>query len=76
MLSRETVETYRRMSAARRLRLTLEMIRASTPDLFSGPPEVVDRRFELLLRQNDLRNQRMLEGIARTRYHISPEETR
>lgn len=76
MLSRETLETYRRMAPAERLRLTLEMIRASTPDLLRRSPEQVDRRFELLRLQNDLRNQRMLEGIARTRYKNSHEETR
>jgi hypothetical protein len=65
MLSQETLERYRRMSNAERLKLTLEMIRESTPALFQGPPDVVARRFELLRRQNDERNRRMLEGIAR-----------
>jgi len=67
MLSRETLERYRRMTNAERLQLTLQMIREATPALLEGPPEVVDRRFELLRRQNDERNRRMLEGIARTR---------
>lgn len=35
-------------------------------NLLKGTPEQVDRRFELLRRQNDERNRRMLEGIART----------
>jgi len=67
MLSRETLEQYRRMTSSERLRLTLEMIREATPFLLKGTPEQVDRRFELLRRQNDERNHRMLEGIARTR---------
>jgi hypothetical protein len=67
MLSPETLEDYRRMTASQRLRLTLEMIRDATPYLFQGTPEQVDRRFELLRRQNDERNLRMLTGIARTR---------
>jgi len=67
MLSRETLETYRQMTPAERLGLTFQLIDASLPDLFRGTPEQVDRRFELLRRQNDLRNRRMLEGIARTR---------
>ena len=67
MLSRETLESYRRMSCAERLRLTLEMIREATPYLLRGTPEQVDRRFQLLRLQNDDRNRRMLEGIARTR---------
>jgi hypothetical protein len=54
------------MSNAERLRITLEMIRENTPYLFRGTPEQVARRFELLRRQNDERNRRMLEGIART----------
>jgi hypothetical protein len=43
------------------------MIRVETPYLLRGTPEQVDRRFELLRRQNDERNLRMLTGIARTR---------
>ena len=66
MLSRETLERYRRMTNAERLKLTLEMMRANWPAMFQGPPEVVRRRFELLRQQNDERNRRMLEGIART----------
>ncbi len=67
MLSRETLEEYRRMTDSQRLQLTLQMIRESTPALLEGSPEVVERRFELLRRQNDDRNLRMLTGIARTR---------
>jgi hypothetical protein len=43
------------------------MIRENTPYLLKGPPDVVDRRFQLLRRQNDERNRRMLEVIARSR---------
>lgn len=67
MLSRETKERYRRMTNSERLKIVLEMIRENTPYLLRGTPEQVDRRFELLRRQNDERNRRMLEGIARTR---------
>jgi hypothetical protein len=67
MTSRETAQRYRRMTPSERLRLTLEMIREATPYLLRGKPEVVDRRFELLRLQNDERNRRMLEGIARTK---------
>ena len=65
MLSRETLERYRRMSPSERLRLTLDMIEESIPYLLRGTPEEVDRRFELLRRQNDERNRRMLEAFAR-----------
>jgi hypothetical protein len=67
MLSPESLERYRRMSLSERLELVLQMIREETPHLLAGPPDVVDRRFELLRRENDLRNEAMLRGIARTR---------
>ena len=43
------------------------MIEESIPFLFQGTPEEVDRRFELLRRENDIRNYNMLIGIARTK---------
>lgn len=67
MLSRETLESYRRMTTDERLALTAEMIRENTPYLLAGPPEVVARRFELLRRQNDERNENMLRALARTK---------
>jgi hypothetical protein len=67
MLSPETLEQYRRMTPSERLKLTLQMIDESIPYLLKGTPEQVDRRFELLRRQNDERNLRMLTAIARTR---------
>jgi hypothetical protein len=66
MLSRETIESYRRMTVAQRAELVLAMIRDNAPALLHGPPEVVDRRFELLRRQNDERNRAMREHLART----------
>ena len=67
MMSRETAEQWRRLTNGDRLRIVLEMIRESTPDLLRGDPAVVDRRFELLRRQNDERNRRMREGFARSK---------
>lgn len=67
MMSPETAQHYRRMTASERLELTLEMIREATPFLLRGTAEQVDRRFELLRLQNDGRNRSMLEGIARTK---------
>jgi len=67
MLCRETLEEYRRMTPGQRLDLTLRMIRENEPYLFQGPPEIVQRRFELLRRQNDARNRAMLKGIARSK---------
>jgi hypothetical protein len=67
MLSQETLERYRRMSNSERYAITRELIRENTKYLLQGPPDLVARRFELLRRQNDERNQAMLEAIARTR---------
>lgn len=67
MLSKETLEGYRRMTPSQRLALTLRMIEENEPYLYMGTPEVVARRFELLRRENDARNRNMLEGIARSK---------
>jgi hypothetical protein len=64
MLSKETIEAYRRMTPGQRLALTLQAIREAQPYLFMGPKEVVRRRFELLRRENDARNRQMLERLA------------
>jgi hypothetical protein len=68
MLSRATLQAYQRMTAGERLKLACEMSDQAALDLLQGPPEVVARRFELLRRQNDERNRRMLEGIARSKH--------
>lgn len=70
MLSEETLAEYRRMTPGQRLSLTLRMIKENTPYLLKGPPEVVGRRFELLQRENDARNQNMLTVLARTRKNV------
>lgn len=67
MLSRESHEQWARLDLGQRLKIVLRMIRESQADLSRGPPDVVARRFELLRRQNDERNRRMLTAIARTR---------
>jgi len=67
MLSDETLEAYRRMTPGQRLALTLKLTEESEPYLLYGTPEQVNRKFELLQRENDERNRRMLEAIARTK---------
>ena len=67
MLSPETLERYRRMTPGERLALSIQITQESEPYLLYGTPEQVDRKFELLRRQNDERNRNMLEAIARTR---------
>ena len=64
MLSPETLEAYRKMTPGERLALSMQAMRDSMPYLLAGPPEVVDRRFELLRRENDARNRAMLERLA------------
>ena len=64
MMSAETREQYRRMTTSERLAITFELIRFNLPALLQGPRELVDRRFELLRRQNDERNRLVLEKIA------------
>ncbi|MFO7902228.1 MAG: hypothetical protein ACQESR_19800 [Planctomycetota bacterium] len=53
------------MTPGQRLQMTCEMIRENTPHLFFGTPDEVQRKFDLLRRENDERNRRILEGIAR-----------
>jgi hypothetical protein len=67
MLSQETLDEYRRMTPAQRFNLTLRAIRENIPYLDSGTPEQVVRRFELIRRENDLRNENMLKAMARLR---------
>lgn len=67
MLSQETLDEYRRMTPAQRFNLTLLAIRDDMPNLDLGTPEQVARRFELIRRENDLRNENMLRAMARLR---------
>ena len=75
MLSPEALERYRQMTLSERLAPVLQMIREETPHLLAGPPEVVDRRFELLRRENDLRNRAMLEGLARAKAKAADKQS-
>ena len=67
MLSPETLESYRRMTLGERLRLTLELQEQSEKYMLVGGNDVVQRKFELLHRENDARNVNMLTAIARTK---------
>ena len=66
MLSKETLERYRRMTTGERLKLVLRSIDENEPYLLRGRSEVVNRRFELLQRENRLRNENILNGLARS----------
>ena len=65
MLSRETLETYRRMTPSQRLQLTIDLSRSAWKALSEGSPEFVARRFLRLEQENDLRNMRICEGLRR-----------
>lgn len=67
MLSRETLEKYRRMTPRERLVLTLQAIRVNRPYLAQGSPEVVARRLERIHFENDRRNKNLLRAFARLR---------
>jgi hypothetical protein len=54
------------MTMADRLSLTFAMMRDAGKYLTAGPPDVIDRRFELIPRQNDERTRNILIGLART----------
>ena len=58
MLSHETLERYRGMTLGKRLALTLKLIEESETYLAFGTPKQVARKFELLHRENDKRNDR------------------
>jgi hypothetical protein len=67
MLSPETARRIREMSVVDRLRLTLRMIDEAMPFLTRGTPDEVRRRFDRLRQENDDRNRRVLEALARTK---------
>jgi hypothetical protein len=70
MLSRETLERYRQMTPGERLALTFKMTEEAFPRLFSGTPEQVKRKFEILRLDNDERNRLLLEGLRRAELGI------
>jgi len=64
MLSQETLEQYRRMLPSERLSLALRATREAIPHLLHDPAEIVDRKFELIRRENESRNRSMRERLA------------
>lgn len=71
MLSKETLERYRRMTPGERAAIVVQSMRENWPAMFEGSGEKIRKRFDLLRRQNDERNRNMLEGISRTRTDAS-----
>lgn len=64
MLGQETLEYYRRMLPGERLSLALRATREALPYLLHGPAEIIDRKFELIRRENESRNRSMRERLA------------
>jgi hypothetical protein len=64
MLGQETLEDYRRMLPTERLSLALHATREALPYLLHGPAEIIDRKFELIRRENESRNRSMRERLA------------
>lgn len=67
MLSQKSIARYLATSLGDKLRLVLDMCRDSSRFLLIGKPDHVARKFELIRRENDARNENMLKAIARTR---------
>ena len=66
MLSPETLEQYRRMTPSERLAQTILSMEGIDRALLSGTEQQVNRKFQLLRRENDLRNTNMLTAIAKS----------
>lgn len=63
MLSPRSLESYRQMTPAQRLRLTLDLSQSAWAAMLEGSADVVSRRFERLRQQNDDRNSRLCEAF-------------
>ena len=64
MMGQQTLEAYRRMPPSERLSLALRATRQALPYLLYGPSELIDRKFELIRRENEWRNRSMRERLA------------
>ncbi|MFM8985575.1 MAG: hypothetical protein ACKONH_05880 [Planctomycetia bacterium] len=67
MLSKETLDAYRRMTPGERLALALRMTEENLPALLEGGAAAAARRFDMLSRENNERNRNMRVAMARTK---------
>lgn len=67
MLHPETLQAYRRMTPSEKMAVTVRMMQENAQRFFSAPDDLIQRRLEILRKQNDDRNQRLLVAFARTR---------
>ena len=70
MMSKETLEAYRNMMPGERLKLTFQAMREATPYLLLGPPEIVDRRFEAIRRENAKDGVYLLENLGEKGWRV------
>lgn len=75
MLSQKSIARYLATPLGYKLRLVLDMCRDSSRFLIMGDPEHVARKFDLIRRENDARNENMLKAIARTRKEFRDESS-
>lgn len=73
MLSPRSLEAYRQMTPAQRLRLTLNLSRSAWAAMLVGSDEVVRRRFERLRQQNDVRNDRLCEAFRESQQRLDAD---
>ncbi|MGC4002507.1 MAG: hypothetical protein QM811_04930 [Pirellulales bacterium] len=67
MLSKETLERYRRMTPGERLKVTFDLMESPLADAGKGEDQVVAKRYEKIRADNDARNQNMLTALAKLR---------
>jgi hypothetical protein len=65
VLSEEERERYRRMTVAERFQLTAELTEKHFAKVLRARPQLRDRWFELIRRENDDFNRALCEGLAR-----------
>ena len=67
MLSQEQLARYRAMTPGERLKVSMELAESDLRFLDSLSPEEGRRRWDLILRQHEESNQRMLEAFGKLR---------
>jgi hypothetical protein len=66
MLSQQSVSHYLSLTPGERLKITLEACRRHEPCLLIGEPDHVDRKFELIRRENEARNANLIAAFKRS----------
>lgn len=64
MMSQKQLEQFRAMGPDGRLELVMQALSGAFEALLQGPPEIVQRRFDLIKLRNDEFNQRVRERLG------------